>query len=66
MNMKIFRIRIYMLIILTCSFERSLYAWGKTGHEIVAQIAMHLLSDQLQDISIEYVGNPGWKMGAYK
>ncbi len=36
--------------------ERS-FAWGKTGHELVAQIAFHFLDDSTKKIVKSYLGN---------
>jgi hypothetical protein len=46
------------LFILICSFfsVRS-YAWGKRGHELVAQIAFRFLDDSTQQIVKKYLGN---------
>ncbi len=33
------------------------FAWGKTGHEIVAQIAFHFLDDSTKQLVQQYLGN---------
>ncbi len=60
-----FRLKILLLSIASCMIMRCSYAWGPTGHSIVAQIAMHFLSDSvrnkvnyyLQNMSMEDAGN---------
>lgn len=40
------------------------FAWGKTGHEIVAQIAFYFLDDSTKKIVQEYLGNLSFEEAA--
>ena len=44
------------VVILSC-FSAKSYAWGKRGHELVAQIAFRFLDDSTQQIVKKYLGN---------
>ena len=44
------------VIMFTCLSAKS-YAWGKRGHELVAQIAFRFLDDSTQQIVKKYLGN---------
>ncbi len=40
------------------------FAWGKTGHEIVAQIAFHFLDDSTKKLVQDYLGNLSFEEAA--
>ena len=47
-----------LLLIALISFQTSkVFAWGKTGHELVAEVAFHYLDDSTQKIVKQYLGN---------
>lgn len=46
-----------LLCILALLFSTTLFAWGKTGHEITAEIAVSLLSDKAKDNLYACLGN---------
>lgn len=45
-----------LIFIIVTKAEKS-YAWGKTGHELVAKIAYQLLDDSTRKMVKEYLGN---------
>ena len=45
----------FIIMLLTASGK--VFAWGKTGHELVAQIAFHFLDDSTKKIVKQYLGN---------
>ena len=47
---------VLFVVILSC-FSAKSYAWGKRGHELVAQIAFRFLDDSTQQIVKKYLGN---------
>jgi len=46
---------VYLLAVLPVVVPHSSYAWGKKGHEIVAEIAFSLLDDNVKDSVIKYL-----------
>jgi hypothetical protein len=46
-----------LLVITLVTASEKVFAWGKTGHEIVAQIAFHFLDDSTKNLIQEYLGN---------
>jgi hypothetical protein len=47
-----------VLFVLIFSFcNKKSYAWGKTGHELVAEIAFHFLDDSTKALVKNYLGN---------
>ncbi len=47
-----------VLLLLIFSFcNKKSYAWGKTGHELVAEIAFHFLDDSTKALVKGYLGN---------
>ena len=54
--MKKILISIAFILTLTATSER-VFAWGKTGHELVAEIAFHFLDDSTQKIVKDFLGN---------
>jgi hypothetical protein len=40
------------------------YAWGKTGHELVAKIAFHFLDDSTRKLVLNYLGNLSFEEAA--
>ena len=51
------RIITLVLAISLVSISGRSFAWGKRGHEIVAQIAFHFLDDSTKQIVLKYLGN---------
>jgi hypothetical protein len=49
-------IPVLLFVILSC-FSAKSYAWGKRGHELVAEIAFRFLDDSTQQIVKKYLGN---------
>ena len=50
-------IPVFLFIISFSFFTTKSYAWGKRGHELVAQVAFHFLDDSTQQIVKKYLGN---------
>lgn len=46
-----------LLAVLLITISERSFAWGKRGHEIVAQIAFHFLDDSTKQIVLKYLGN---------
>ncbi len=46
-----------LLIITLATASEKVFAWGKTGHELVAQIAFHFLDDSTKNLIQDYLGN---------
>ena len=48
-----------VVVVLTFSnfFNQKIYAWGKTGHELIAEIAFHFLDDSTKAMVKDYLGN---------
>ena len=51
------RIATLVLAALLITISTRSFAWGKRGHEIVAQIAFHFLDDSTKQIVLKYLGN---------
>ena len=59
--------KIILIFILIFSFftrPQNAYAWGKTGHEIVAQVAFHFLDDSTRLLVQQYLGNLSFEEAA--
>jgi len=55
--MKFLHIRLALLMtIITLSIPRTSFAWGKTGHGLVAEIAFSMLDEKTKSIVKEYLG----------
>jgi len=50
-------IPVLLLVLIFSCFSAESYAWGKRGHELVAQIAFKFLDDSTQQIVKKYLGN---------
>ena len=46
-----------LLLFMLVTNSEKVFAWGKTGHELVAQIAFHFLDDSTKNLIQEYLGN---------
>lgn len=62
--MKRFSIKIVFLIVLTCLVTRNSFAWGKNGHDIIAEIALNLISKSTKDKVTHYLGNTSFEEAA--
>jgi hypothetical protein len=51
------QIIVLLLIFMIVTKAEKSYAWGKTGHELVAKIAYQLLDDSTRKMVKEYLGN---------
>jgi hypothetical protein len=49
--------KVFLLFILLGSASTKTFAWGKTGHGLVAEVAFHILDDSTQKIVKQYLGN---------
>ncbi len=47
----------FLMFALMITMPGSSFAWGKRGHELVAQIAFHFLDDATKEIVKKYLGN---------
>ena len=50
----------FVQVLLVCMLmitSGKVFAWGKTGHELVAQIAFHFLDEPTKNLVQEYLGN---------
>ena len=50
-------IPVFLVVVIFSCFSAKSYAWGKRGHELVAQIAFRFLDDSTQQIVKKYLGN---------
>jgi hypothetical protein len=62
--MKRVYIKITVLLILICLTTRTTFAWGKTGHDMVAEIAFHLISESTKENVKHYLGNTSFEQAA--
>ena len=46
-----------LLVCMLMTTSGKVFAWGKTGHELVAQIAFHFLDEPTKNLVQEYLGN---------
>jgi hypothetical protein len=46
-----------LLILMVFVFPARVFAWGKKGHELVAEIAFHFLDDSTKKTVLQYLGN---------
>ena len=46
-----------LLVFMLMTGSEKVFAWGKTGHELVAQIAFHFLDDSTKNLIQGYLGN---------
>ena len=46
-----------LLVFILITDSGKVFAWGKTGHELVAQIAFHFLDEPTKNLVQEYLGN---------
>ena len=46
-----------LLVFMLITASEKVFAWGKTGHELVAQIAFHFLDDSTKNLIKDYLGN---------
>jgi len=50
-------IPVFLFVLIFSCFSAKSYAWGKRGHELVAQIAFRFLDDSTKAIVQKYLGN---------
>jgi hypothetical protein len=48
---------LFILAALCCTIPGRSFAWGKKGHELVAEIAFHFLDDSTKQVVKKYLGN---------